>query len=132
MKRIFIALLVILFLASPVLAFDVGGRGKVLVYQSINSTGSTVVNAISTSTIPVGAKIYGYTITKYQTGSSEYVIALWDTTKDMGNSYYEAINEAEADNNSYEEIWFAYPPAIQTQLKLHQGANTVVLIYYTR
>lgn len=60
--------------------------------------------------------------------------SVWDPTyATVGANVAELIAEAEAGVNGNDGYtWFPYPLTINTQLIIHQGANSIVLIYYAR
>lgn len=139
-KKLLIAVLLCFVLALPAQGFSFGGgstvapRERLMVYEVENTTGDYQATAIPLWAIPVGSRIYGVNIFSVDPSlNAEHVVGLYDTITDLGNTFSEIV--AEAENPSSTDItirWFDYPLPIVSRLIITQGANTKVLIYYSR
>ena len=132
MRRIVGIVLVLVCIASSVFAQD-EIRRKVFVFEIANSTGDYQSSVIPSSIITTGSRILGLCVVKNDlTLNWESVVGLHDSITDAGELHAEVIAEAEVQDNESGNKWFFYPLTIETSLRVNQGANTKVLIYYNR
>ena len=140
MKKVLAFVLVLCFVWAtialaqwPGFGGDPGTRGKVLVYEVINSTGADQTYDIPSSMITAGARIYHISVMMYDTTKGcEGWVGLFDTVNDGGANHAESVAEAEAVDQGIGEQTWVYGKLIETSLQARQGANTALQIEYTR
>ena len=134
MKRLMAVLLLCALLWIPIPSY---AASKVLGWGSVNNTGEQVVTTIPTTTIiPKRHKILGVAIINIAPTDHSECFASFEDIVPVGSggtatTVAEIIAEAEVDNGGGTE-WFLYPVSLYTQLKVHQGAYTEILVYYSR
>ncbi len=131
MKRILAILFVLIFIGN------ISVQAGVRVWEENNERGDYQYKAVKTTVIVPGrSKILGFTVMAYDlTKNSELVVGLYDTitnADDAGTNITEVIAEAEVIDGSFDGMWFPYPMTLDTQLWIHQGPNTTVLVYHSR
>jgi len=107
---------------------------KIQVYVSENSTNAKVTTAVGVTTIYPGIdRILGVQVWVLDTATaSERIVALYDNSA-VDATTTTLFGECEAETgNSPAEIWYPYPRKLDTGLIIAQGANTRVIVYYTR
>jgi hypothetical protein len=129
MKKLFLIVLCIAFIAP--LAFGWGGNSSVdwKSYSVTNNNGVYLLTAVSTNIIPKGSAILGYQLIgkALPLENSENVCTVYDggvTSSD------EVIGEAECVKNSRDGEWYSIPKTLQKQIYIHQGPKTIVTIFY--
>jgi len=103
----------------------------VLVYEISNTTGDMAKTAVPLSFIPVGSTIHAVSI-MHRTTNTENIFGLWDVVRDKDGNLMETIAESETASGEAGYYPFFHTITIQTQLTVHQGSQTDVLIYYSR
>ena len=133
MRRFLVLLTVLVFAfsamghATPSFENNLPVAWKPLVLN--NTTGVYVKYEVPTTTIRPNKSILGYTIIPLD-GVSESVVGLYDGHGGTSTVADEMFDEAEADGTKSLPMWFPYPRKILTQLMVHIGPNTRVLIYW--
>lgn len=132
-KIIAIALVLCFCLSIPAFAAK-----KVYSWGNVNDAGEQLVTAVDTNLMEsdkhriVGISVIDRSGTVAGGSGSEAFCSIEDAVYNYdgnGNTTGEIIAENETTNGS-STVWFLYPISIQTQLKIHQGAYTEVLVYY--
>lgn len=132
-KRLFAVLLTCAILVLPLQSAH--AVGQVVAWQNRNTTGEQTVTTIPTALIEPGyhrivgiavidiSGLYGFT-------HGECFVSIEDVVNDgEGGTVAEIIAEAEYNVGGGIE-WFMYPLVVTTQIKVHQGAYTDVLLHY--
>ncbi len=135
MKKILVLLCIMVFVfasignATPSFENNLPVAWKSIVLNNIS--GIYVIKNVPTTTIRPGKSILGYVIIPLAdaTTHSEAVVGLYDGPGGANTVADEMFDEAEADGKSLPS-WFPYPRKILTQLNVHIGPNTRVLIYW--
>jgi hypothetical protein len=111
--------------------FAVGGV-KIKVYGCVSNYASGLQNqtTVPTTVIPAGSRIVGLAITDLSAGAStECFVSIADIVNTEDGSIAEIIAENETPAGGGSE-WFNYPVTVTTQVTIHQGSHTAVLVYY--
>jgi len=137
MKKILGAVLVLFMLVGVAGADQVEVSGTPWLTMWIDNTSLTAYQdrAVPTDSIYPGTdRILGYSIRAYDPANgSEVVVGLYDSDTSLFSAATELIHETEA-SSAIEgtTVWFPYPRHINTQLRVRQGMNTTVVIYFER
>lgn len=96
-------------------------------FEIINTSGDYQIYEVETSIVaPNKTRILGFDIIP-NIEHSELFVALYDYSADTPN---ELIDEAESpDSNTVYGEWYVYPPMVESQLNVHQGAQTTINLY---
>lgn len=138
--RYFLRAIAILFiLLSSVPAFaDTNDGGEfispsnipTLRYISDNETGVYKTTDVSSSTISASKhKILGFVVYPISV-NSENVAALHDTATAITDTTL--IGELECVDENFSGVWFPYPVKLSNGLRIIQGGQTRVVVYYTK
>lgn len=131
-KRLFAVLLICVL---SILPLRCAYGGVMVPWENRNVTGEQTVTTIPTALIEPGYhRIVGITVIDiaglYGFTNSECFVSIEDVVSDgEGGTVAEIIAEAEYTVGGGTE-WFFYPLVVTTQIKVHQGAHTDVLLHY--
>ena len=124
-------LLAIVLMSGTAFALYDSPNRQMETYVVTNSTGTSATTAVSTSTIsPIHHRIIGYSIAPYDASkNTEWTVALVDYSSYQVDTYI--FDEAEwGATDCKDPRIYPYPKKISTQLRVRQGDNSVVTIYY--
>jgi hypothetical protein len=134
MKKLIVAFLLF---AIPAFAGPLDGQDSnlppkipQLAYTSDNNSGGYLITNVSTSIIdPTTCKILGFEVLPLSV-NGEFVATLHDTITSISNTTI--MGELECVNQSFAGAWYPYPVRLFNGLRIIQGGQTRVIVYYTR
>jgi len=134
MRRIFAALLILAFLASPALAWDESYSPSFRTYISENTTELYKTTAVSTSIIdPNSNRILGFQVVTTVVGNPEIIASLFDAVAFDPYVDESFIDEAESPAGvglAAVPRWWPHPKKLNVGLTIRQSNNTRVFVYY--
>ena len=136
MKKFFV-FLIVLFFVIPVFGEEISGGVFIppsniptLRYTSDNETGVYKTTDVSSLIITAGVhKILGFVVYPISV-NSENVATLHDTTTAITDTTI--LGELECVDENFSGVWFPYPIPLTYGLRIIQGGQTRVIVYYTK
>ncbi len=132
MKKILVLLIAVFMFASLSYANDFNSEvsiaWKSLMFE--NTTGDFVKHSVPTTTIYPGMSILGVVVLEIDSTKGTDMTGLYDGAANAtaGTAANEVFDEAESGTAT--PPWYPYPRKILTQLNVHVGPNTKVIVYW--